>query len=143
MSIASGDRIAPREVNAYLLTTPDAGFPVNANATGSEAVANRLTVPAAPYDRILIMMAHTYGQYSQAANRVTSRLYLNANRLDNHDQYLTVSGADFSFKHYAQALLDANVAGVVEVRFARLTGTGAVTTSTASTTTLTVQHRAA
>ncbi|XTZ18197.1 hypothetical protein ACQSSU_12885 [Micromonospora echinospora] len=143
MSIASGDRIAPREVNAYLLTTPDAGFPVNANATGSEAVANRLTVPAATYDRILVIMAHTYGQYSQAANRVTSRLYLNAARLDNHDQYLALANVDESFKHYAQTILPANTAGVVEVRFARLTGTGAVTTSTASTTVLTVQYRAA
>lgn len=143
MTIQSGQRITPATLRTYLVTSPDSTYPKDAAATGSESVSNRITLPAVTYDRLLTISSHTLASYSQAGNRISARLYLNGTLLDKDDQYLTVGGATESFKLVGTSLLAATTAGVVEVRFVRLTGTGLVTTATSSDTILSVQHRAA
>jgi hypothetical protein len=115
--------------SVQMFDTPDVGYPnANTNATTSEVVSMRTTVPSAAYDRRLLVHSSQMFHYSQVEG-FDVRLYVNAIRIDINRRYYNPAGVFRSEKLDGQYTLPASTAGVVEVRHVRTGGTGVVTPS--------------
>jgi hypothetical protein len=125
-----------------LLTTPDGGFPVGVTgATTAITVTNRLTVASVTYDRLLIIDTHTFARYSQV-QAIQAKLFVNSTLVGHHRKLVAAADVYESYTPGGQFVLPASTAGVVEVRFERIGGTGDYDVI-ATETLLQVSHRRA
>lgn len=116
--------------------TPDVGFPVTIAGvtTGESAATNRITISAVPYARTLTIVASVPLRYSQAAS-VEAMLYIGgavicrtriSSAINVYNTHSLMAGRD----------LPANQSAVIETRFQRQAGTGAVDSVNGSLNTL-------
>jgi hypothetical protein len=108
-----------------LVTTPDGGFPAAVtDATTATHVANRITIASVAYARLLIVTSHTLCRYSQAG-AIQASVFVNSTQIGQFRLDFNEVDIYESFCPGGQFQLPASTAGVVEVRFHRITGTGA------------------
>lgn len=121
---------------AEVFDTADSGYPLGGasnsfNVSAGAFVQNRITIPAKPYARRLIIDATVHWRGTQALNVVDCMLYLNTTNVDQLRTYNHYTQAAQPTLYVDAALsgqinLAANTEGVVEVRLDGTTGTGAV-----------------
>jgi hypothetical protein len=111
------------------LYASDATFPnATASAAAEQVVHNRITVPAAAWDRVLVVTVTMHLTYTQTG-AVDTFLITGAAVGDQLRATLTASIVT-PYKMSAQVSLPASTGMVVEAKFARAAGTGIITPST-------------
>lgn len=104
-------------------TTYDAGFPTT---EGSGGVIIRITIPSADYARVLEVHGTTHLRYSQNG-RVDAYLYCDSTAVDQCRRTMTASTVSTYYEPFHMSGTFAVAAGsgcIVELRTARIDGTG-------------------
>lgn len=118
-----------RGLRTALYTVSDSGFPVAPSITTSEAVIDRITVPAAAYVRDLHVVGHCYWTNTQDSE-VDLLLYSGASVV-GRVRFKGLGPVTLAVSGYVRNL-SGGVSPVIEMRMARASGTGTVTPSIAS-----------
>jgi hypothetical protein len=107
-----------------LISTPDGGFPVGVtDETTGVHVANRITLSSVAYPRLLIINGHTMARYSQGQG-VQCDIFVNSTVVSTYRPGSSAVETYESYIPHGQFKLPASTAGVVELRFVRVGGTG-------------------
>jgi len=106
-----------------LIDTSDGGFPAAVTDATGAFTSNRITVASAAYPRLLIVTSQTLARYSQGG-QIDADLFVNSTQIGQFRIDFSEVEVFESFCPGGQFRLPASTAGVVEVRWTRVSGTG-------------------